>query len=321
MLLKQNIFTFLFILGYCSAYTQHADLTSIIEAEAKAASKTLNYKANTATSDYDITYHKINWNIDPAVAFISGDVTTAFTAKQNLNAITFDLNANLLVSEIVQDGITLFFTQNSNDELVITLNQTLLQGQSSTVKIIYSGTPQSSGFNSFEQTEHGSGFDKSPIIWTLSEPYGAKDWWPCKQDLNDKIDRIDVFLKTPQQYTAVTNGLEQSQTIVDGQKITHFKHKYPIPAYLIAIAVTNYSIYSHTVANNGNPFEIINYVYPENVTAAQNQTAVTVDIMNLFTNLFEEYPFADEKYGHAQFSWGGVWSILQFHLWVVLIEA
>ena len=27
--------------------------------------------------------------------------------------------------------------------------------------------------------------------------------------------------------------------------------------------------------------------------------------MNLFTNLFEEYPFAEEKYGHAQFGWGG----------------
>ena len=27
--------------------------------------------------------------------------------------------------------------------------------------------------------------------------------------------------------------------------------------------------------------------------------------MNIFTNLFEEYPFADEKYGHAQFGWGG----------------
>ena len=27
--------------------------------------------------------------------------------------------------------------------------------------------------------------------------------------------------------------------------------------------------------------------------------------MNLFSQLFEEYPFSDEKYGHAQFGWGG----------------
>jgi aminopeptidase N len=73
----------------------------------------------------------------------------------------------------------------------------------------------------------------------------------------------------------------------------------------VAIAVTNYSVYTHTVPNNGNPFEIVNYVYPENLVSAQASTPITVDIMNLFTNLFEEYPFANEKYGHAQFGWGG----------------
>ena len=87
--------------------------------------------------------------------------------------------------------------------------------------------------------------------------------------------------------------------------MTHFKHRHPIPAYLIAIAVTNYEVYSHQVPNNGNSFDIINYVYPEDLVSAQASTGVTVEIMNIFTNLFEEYPFADEKYGHAQFGWGG----------------
>ena len=99
--------------------------------------------------------------------------------------------------------------------------------------------------------------------------------------------------------------MEVSQTINGSNKTTHYHHNYPIPAYLVAIAVTNYSVYSHTVPNNGNPFDIVNYVYPEDLGYAQTNTPVTVDIMNLFTNLFEEYPFASEKYGHAQFGWGG----------------
>jgi aminopeptidase N len=74
---------------------------------------------------------------------------------------------------------------------------------------------------------------------------------------------------------------------------------------LIAIAVTNYTVYSHTVDNNGNPFEIVNYIYPEDLSYAQSRTPVTVDIMNLFADLFEPYPYANEKYGHAQFGWGG----------------
>ena len=148
-------------------------------------------------------------------------------------------------------------------------------------------------------------------MWTLSEPFGAKAWWPCKQDLNDKIDMIDVYITTPrfnpsnEEYIAVANGLEMGQTINGNNKTTHYRHQYPIPAYLIAIAVTNYTVYSHTVDNNGNPFEIVNYIYPEDLSYAQSRTPVTVDIMNLFTNLFEPYPYANEKYGHAQFGWGG----------------
>jgi len=309
MLLKQNIFLVLFLFLTYVSFSQKLDnnLFQIIEAEAKSASKTINYKANVNTANYDITYHKLEWTIDPAIANISGDITTNFTAKSDLNTVTFDLKFNMKVAKVSQGGTDLSFTQNANDELVITLSAPLSQGESSTVKITYSGTPSSTGFDSFEQSTHNG----DPVIWTLSEPYGAKDWWPCKQDLNDKIDVIDVYITTPQfnasneEYIVVSNGLEKSQTINGFNKTTHFKHQYPIPAYLIAFAVTNYSVYSHTVANNGSPFEIVNYVYPESLISAQSQTVVTVDIMNLFSNLFEEYPFADEKYGHAQFGWGG----------------
>ncbi len=309
MLQKQHIFLVLFlILGYTSfCQKSNSNLYQIIEAEAKSASKTINYKANVNTANYDITYHKLEWTIDPAIANISGDITTNFTAKSDLNTVTFDLKFNMKVTKVSQDGADLSFTQNTNDELVIALSTPLSQGQSSAVKITYSGTPSSTGFDSFEQSTHNG----DPVIWTLSEPYGAKDWWPCKQDLNDKIDVIDVFITTPQfnasneEYIVVSNGLEQSQSVNGFNKTTHFKHQHPIPAYLIAFAVTNYNVYSHTVANNGSPFEIVNYVYPESLTSAQSQTGVTVDIMNLYTSLFEEYPFADEKYGHAQFGWGG----------------
>jgi len=53
------------------------------------------------------------------------------------------------------------------------------------------------------------------------------------------------------------------------------------------------------------PFDIVNYVYPEGLNTAKNSTAITPDIMVLFNDLFEMYPFSKEKYGHAQFGWGG----------------
>lgn len=290
-----------------SAQTYEEDFREIVNQEAKSALNQMFYRVNANTGNYDLTYHRLELDVDPNVAFISGDVTSYFIAKEDLNQITFDLADNMTVTQVMQRNDVLSFTQNSDDELVITLPQTQNQGVLDSLTVTYSGNPISSGFGSFEQTTHNG----DPIIWTLSEPYGAKAWWPCKQDLNDKIDEVDVIITTPQfnpfneEYVAVSNGLEQSQEVNGSFKTTHYKHQYPIPAYLIAIAVTNYEIYSHTVPNNGNPFDIVNYVFPEDLTNAQNSTGVTVDIMNLFTNLFEEYPFAAEKYGHAQFGWGG----------------
>ncbi|MGJ8591325.1 MAG: M1 family aminopeptidase [Aquaticitalea sp.] len=292
-----------------STFGQSTDLlfNSVSEAEAKAALNRMEFRANPNTGNYDVKYHRLELNVDPTQTQISGDVTTHFEAKSPMTQITFDLSDNMTVSQVLQRGNPLAFSQNSNDELIIQLASAQNAGVLDSLTVSYSGNPVSSGFGSFEVGTHSG----KPILWTLSEPYGAKGWWPCKQDLIDKADAIDVYVTTPQfnpdgdEYVAVSNGLEQSQIVVGSNKTTHYSHGYPIPAYLIAIAVTNYSVYSDQVPNNGNPFEIVNYVYPENLTAAQNSTPITVDIMNLFSNLFEEYPYADEKYGHAQFGWGG----------------
>jgi aminopeptidase N len=282
-------------------------LNAIRVSEAKTAYRQMMRSSNLNTGNYDVKYHRLELDVDPSQAQISGDITTYFEAKEAMTEITFDLADNMTVSQVLQRGNSLAYAQNTDDELVITLPITQNQGVLDSLTISYSGNPISSGFGSFEQTTHAG----DPIIWTLSEPYGAKGWWPCKQDLIDKIDSIDVHITTPEfnpsneAYVAVSNGLEISQSVTNSERVTHFKHGHPIPAYLIAIAVTNYEIYSHQVPNNGNPFDIINYVYPESLVSAQASTEVTVDIMNIFTDLFEEYPFSDEKYGHAQFGWGG----------------
>lgn len=296
-----------FLLTSLISFSQNLHSGDISEAEAKAAMPYFSGSRNMNTNNYDLKYHRMEFNVNPSQAFISGKITSYFEAKENMNTMVFELVDNMVVSQVSQRGVALTFTQNSNDEVVITLPQTLAIGVLDSLSVSYSGNPVSSGFGSFEVDTHNG----HPVMWTLSEPFGAKAWWPCKQDLIDKVDVIDIYITTPRfdpmnaEYIAVANGLEISQTIQGNNKTTHFRHQYPIPAYLIAIAVTNYTVYSHTVANNGNPFEIINYVYPEDLGYAQARTPVTVDIMNLFADKFEPYPYADEKYGHAQFGWGG----------------
>jgi len=301
------LLTFFLFSIVLTAQDYKKDFENLVSSETKSAQKKIMGTKNLNTGNYDVKYHRLDLIVNPNVAFIEGDVTSYFVAKENLDEIIFELSDNMTVSQVVQRGSSLNFTQNNDDEVVITLPVTQNIGVLDSLTISYSGNPISSGFGSFEQSTHNG----DPIIWTLSEPFGAKGWWPCKQDLNDKIDEIDVYITTPQfnpsgeEYFLASNGLEQSQVVNGANKTTHFKHQYAIPAYLIAIAVTNYEIYSHTVNNNGNPFDVVNYVYPEDLSYAQSSTPVTVDLINLFANLFEEYPYSNEKYGHAQFGWGG----------------
>ena len=303
----KHFLLYIFILFYSLSYGQKVEnisdnsLDEIVHFEKRNAANKITFKANPNTTNYDLKYHRLEWAVDPAKPEINGKVTSYFTALDDLNKITFDLASNMSVSKVTQRGEDLNFTQNSNEELVIDLTSSQNIGVLDSLTIIYGGNPVSSGFGSFEINTHGP--SNTPVLWTLSEPYGAKGWWPCKQDLIDKIDSIDIYVTHPSQYKAASNGVLKSESISGSNKITHWKHKFPIPAYLIAIAVTNYSVYNDHV-DNGN-FDVVNYVYPETLNSTQVGTAITPDIMDLFGELFELYPYASEKYGHAEFGWGG----------------
>ena len=300
--MKNIYFVVLSFLGFTTAFAQtfDAELSDIVEAERKSAFGTMDFPISPNTANYDVTYQRLELTVDPAVYFISGSITTNFTALENMSTIVFDLTNELTVSTVTQNGNNLAFIQNSDNELVITLQSALNAGGTGTVKVTYSGEP-ASGEQAFVAGAHGT----TPIIWTLSEPFGARDWWPCKQDLNDKISSIDVFITAPSQYTSVSNGVEQSQQVNGTMKTTHFHHNYPIPAYLVAIAVTDYVVYTQQAGTPPNEFPIVNYIYPEFLPTVQPQLAVTLPIMDLYESLFETYPFHTEKYGHAQCGFGG----------------
>jgi len=277
------------------------DYQSMIEREMQSAQKKMAFQYNPNTQNYDVRYHKIELTVNPSVYAISGKVTTRFKPTVGtMSTIVFDLSSPLVVSSVKQGTSNLVFSQ-ANNELLIQLAQPVALDAIGEVEISYSGVPTSSN-EAFTISQHNG----IPIMWTLSEPFGARDWWPCKQDLKDKIENIDFYITTPSIYKSAANGLEIGQVQnTNGTTTTHFQHNYAIPAYLVAFAVTNYQVYNQTAGTPPNTFPVVNYFYPENYNTAVNQVAATLPIMKLFEDLFETYPFHTEKYGHAQFGWGG----------------
>ena len=82
------------------------------------------------------------------------------------------------------------------------------------------------------------------------------------QNLNDKIDSIDIYVSVPEGYRVDSNGLliEEAEGFIS---TFHWKHRYPIAYYLIAIGITNYGVYTENVTlSNSVELEVINYIYP-----------------------------------------------------------
>jgi aminopeptidase N len=301
--LRDYLFLLFGIIGF--AQTNEIVFERMVEAELKSASSIQNLRVNPNTQNYDITYHELRFSVDPnnTIPFINGIVKTTFTALSNMNTVTFDMATALVVSSVSMNSTNLTFSQ-SNYELNITLPTTVTTGNSATLEITYAGSPpQAEG--AFTRGTHSG----TPIIFTLSEPFGARDWWPCKQDLNDKIDSFDIYISCPDAFIGVSNGLLQSSVTSGGITTRHFRHNYPIPAYLISLNVTNYAPYNIQagLGTVDSPFfPINNYLYPESNTASTRTAIdVTTPIMNVFEEKFGPYPYRNEQYGHVQFGWGG----------------
>ncbi len=255
---------------------------------------------NPHTANYDVTYHKLEITVNPAVHTVFGKVTTTYTAVSNMNSIVFDLVSQMAVSSVKQNNVSLTFSQTAN-ELAITLPATQLAGTSATVEIIYSGTPPNTGHVFFDT------HNNSPVFYTLSESFGDKEWWPCKEDMRDKIDSLDIFITAPSQYVSVGNGVETAPPVLSGaNKTTHFHHNYPIPAYLVSIAVANYSVFNLTGGTAPNTFPIVNYVFPENLTLAQNTLSNVPSYLEFYESIVGPYPYRNEKYGNAEVTTSGM---------------
>jgi aminopeptidase N len=255
-----------------------------------------------ASNNYDVKYYRGEWEVDPAVRYIAGKVTVHFIITSATNNIQIDLMNSLVVDSVKQRNIVLV-KQHLNNTLSINFPSTLNTGVLDSVSIFYKGVPANNGFGSFETTTHAG----TPVMWTLSEPYGSRDWWPCKNGLDDKADSIDVLITSPPQYKAASNGLLQSETLVAGgtKKLTYWKHRYPIASYLVCFAVTNFSVFNNSVMLGTTNLPMQTFCYPENLGSFQGGTQNVLDALQLFHNNFGDYPFIKEKYGHVQFSWGG----------------
>ncbi len=251
---------------------------------------------------YDVNFYSLDLLLDPTTPILSGTVDmTATVVDGPIDQVELDLDGGMLVGATrVNGGSTTF--SHASGLLTVDLDQSYSNGQSFVVSVDYSGHPNESlGAFGFDTQD---GF---PMIWSLSEPYGARTWWPCKDTPSDKADSARIKLTVPSALTAISNGVLQGTTTQTVWKTFNWFEKHPIAAYLISLAVHRYI--GHTAyytSMDGNTLMPVNaWSYLGSSTSAANAVNTVVSELEAFAPLFGEYPFVDEKYDQAQFPWGG----------------
>ena len=276
--------------------------SEMLKAQRKLALGKINYPGD---SRYDVKYYKLDLKINHILQKIAGNVRIdAVADTNNLSSIFVDLVPTLIVDSIKMNNLLLPFTRNDS-KVFITLNSVFNRGQKFSINIYYNGTPSSSGFGSFTFGTRPSG---QPSIFTLSQPYGSKDWWPCKDTPGDKADSADIWFTVANPLKAISNGkLVAAQNNGDGTTTYKWKVSYPIAQYLISLAASDFVQYDNYYRYSPiDSMPINHFIYPENFSIAmRNLLDLTPQMISVFAQRFGEYPFIREKYGHAEFGWLG----------------
>jgi aminopeptidase N len=270
-------------------------------------------------SNIDVVYHRLNFtaNPDDVTKTLTGLVTTYFkTIESNVATLSFDLNktsfnnSNLIVTYHGQTCTINFPSSGNVNILQITLPNTISnQGTLDSITINYQGVPPAElgAATGYQRDVDNVG---NNYIYTLSESYEDRDWWPCKADMQDKIDSLDIIVTVPSEFWVASNGIMIDSSISGLNKIFTFKHRYPIASYLVSLGIAKYKkLYLGNIVsgNKSVPF-VVNY-FPDKSTTTESSILNYLNnhklVFNALSNLFGDYPFNNEKHGFYEFGFSG----------------
>lgn len=260
-------------------------------------------------SNYDLKFYHLNINVERNSMFVSGNVQSkAKVVVPSLDTFAFVLHQNHTIDSVYVNGAKRSFVRK--DSLVKASTGTAIpQNTLFDAVVYYNGTCPTSGGAAI-----GGGYNMgtsgawgNQVTWSLSESFVAYEWFPCKQDLTDKIDSSWVYATTDSANMVGSNGVLKNVVNIGNKKRYEWQSRYPIDYYLISVATAKYRAYNFYAKPQylaPDSIFIQNFIYDNaiNNTAWNNQKNELNKMkqtMNLQCNLFGMYPFYKEKYGHC----------------------
>ncbi|MFH1843824.1 MAG: M1 family aminopeptidase [bacterium] len=277
---------------------------------------------------YDVQHYDLWFFINLENEYVWGRNSVLFEAVADpVREIVLDFLDGLSVTSVIVPGFSgpREYT-HADDLLVIQLPEPLPAGEPGSVFIYFEGKPEPEQLLGFKITTLPNG---NRLAATLSQPWSARSWWPCKDTPTDKAT-FSTTIYVPEGMTAVSNGTLQyapgkvgeaplgrpeddplwlaTTPLGDQDKLYvpfSWYESYPISTYLFSLAVTEYVILEDEYVSEDEPVPLRHYVYPELVDNALLDFAVLPEMMAFCEDLYGPYPFAGEKYGMAIIEYDG----------------
>jgi aminopeptidase N len=255
---------------------------------------------NSPKHSFDVLKYTLNLNIYNCFKTAGSKVYSGldeinFRVDSTLNSVQFNAVYNSLAIDSVRlsNGTVLNFTHsNTTNLLTITLDRTYSPNEVATIKIYYRHNNVSDGY--FNSTTSG-------FVYTVCEPEGARNWFPCWDKPSDKA-LTDIMVKVPSNVLLGSNG-RLADSIKSADTIWyHWVSRDPISTYLVVLTgKTGYNVdiqYWHKISNPNDSIPIRLY-YSTGENIGPTKTAIG-DMTTYYSQVFGEHPF--EKDGFASVS-------------------
>ena len=258
----------------------------------------------------------------PSASIVGTNVMTIRSMVNGLSSFAFGLRSQYTVSNCtVTDSVGAYTVtpttppvNNSSYQRTITFTRPINAGQTFTISISYNGITANVGLGAFYAGTQNGTAGAPTAVCTLSEPYYAAAWWPCKDgdvrlagDNSDKAT-LDMAITAPDTLTSISNGLLVGvDTLSGNRKKYRWSTSYPLTTYLACFATSQYTQWS--VNYNYGPglnMPVQFSIYPSSDTPGNRAVwENAVNMLAAYQPVYGLYPFVNEKYGIYQFEFGG----------------
>jgi len=157
-------------------------------------------------SNYDVLNYGLNLHVNPNYSVLAGEVAIIFmvVGSEPLSEMVLDFRSNMFVTNVTIQHPTIsnLTHTHENDLVVIDLGTPILPGDMGVVNVQFWGQPQAEGLFGYQHATSSGGH---AVAATVSEPWSARSWWPCKDTPTDKATFV-FTLNVPEGMMGVAGG-------------------------------------------------------------------------------------------------------------------